>query len=403
VIEGKNLEKMINMAVSRGLCLWDVKWVGPGKASAKIRLNGIRALRHICRRTRCRFTIKGRGGIPFRVARIKKRKVLLAGAVLSVFLVYMMSSFIWFVEVRGSKEIPAEKILLAAENAGLAMGTFKPGLDKDRIEKYIRNEITEISFVGIRITGTKAIIDVAEKVIIPPLDNSPANVVAEKDGLVQEILVLAGKQAVNEGDMVRKGDILITGVIRPEPMAGEEQDPEKPDDSKPPDPVKFVRAKGLVRAKVWYDGYGESRLVETGTKRTGKRTEVLSIRVMGRELVIKGPRKQPYREYVTETKVKKAPVWRNLRIPVEIVTTNHYEVETYRDIIGISEAKALARERALADARAKVPEDTRLLKEFSEEIPARGSNVIRVKEVLEVLEDIGVEQPLDHDAPITHN
>lgn len=394
IVEGKCLEKLINMGVSRGLYLWDIKWLDSGKVRIKVRLNGIKALRHIARRTQCHFKITGKGGIPFRIARVRKQKILLAGAVLSVILIYMMSSFIWFIDIKGNEKVPAEKIRMVAEQAGLGMGTFKQGLNKDGIEKFIRNEIPEAAWIGIKITGTKAVIEIAEKVIIPPADNSPANIVARKIGLVKEILVLSGKPSVKEGDMVKEGDILISGSITPEKkeVAGETE--ENPEDLLPM-PIKLVRAKGIVRARVWYDAYGESRLVDQGIKRTGRKTEVLSLKILGKDLILKGPKSQPYQEFETASEVKKLPRWRNLYFPVEIVTTNYYEVEKYRDIIGVSEAKSVASQKALNSVRKKIPADAKVARETIEEIHARGSNVIRVKAILETIEDIGMVEPLN--------
>lgn len=392
IVEGKSLEKLINMAVSRGLYIWDVKWLDSGKACIKVRLNGIKALRHIARRTSTRFRIMGRAGLPFSIARAKKGKMLLAGAVLCVSLIYVMSSFIWFVEVKGNKKLPAEKIMASAERAGLAMGTLKIGFNKDGIEKYIRNEIPEVAWVGIRITGTKAVIEIAEKVIIPPVDNSPANLVAGKAGLIQEILVLNGKPVVKEGDMVKQGDLLITGVIMPE-QKPDTQDLEQQDTQEPPQPLQLVRARGIVRAKTWYEGYGEARLIDVGTKRTGREEQVLSIKIWGKELVLKGPQAPPFKDHVTIVDVKKLPAWRNIRLPVEIVTTNYYEVIKYRDIIGVSEAKSAAVRAAMANAKAKVPGDARIIREMFEEIQARGS-VIRVKAVIEAIEDISTVELL---------
>lgn len=392
IVEGKGLEKLINMAVSRGLYIWDVKWVAPGKARVKIRLNGFKSLRHMARRSNCRFKITGKGGLPFGVAQAKKRKMLLAGAIISLILIYMMSSFIWFVEVKGNKKISTERLIKTAEEAGLAMGTVKIGMDKDKIEKYIRNEIPEAAWVGVTITGTRAVIEVAEKIIVPAPDNSPANVVAKKDGLIRELLVLTGQAVVNEGATVKKGDIVISGIITPELKPEQQQDGENQQEQ--PQSIKFVRAKGIVRAKVWYEGYGEARLIDQGTKRTGKQTEVLSIRIWGKELIIRGPKAISYKDYVKGEIVKKLPEWRNLRVPVELVTTKYYEVRGYRDIIGISDAKAIAHQKALSAARAEMPVGAKILGEVSEEIPARGSDIVRVKVVIEALEDIGQVEPL---------
>lgn len=393
IVEGKGLEKLINMAVSRGLYLWDVKWIAPGKAKVKIRLSGFKALRHMARRSRCRFRISGKGGLPFKVARARKRKMLLAGAVLSVVLIYIMSSFIWFVEVKGNKKIPAGRVIDTAQEAGLSMGTLKYGVDKDKIEKYIRNEIPEVAWVGVQITGTRALIEIAEKIIVPVPDNSPGNVVAKKDGLVEELLVLSGKASVSEGTTVKKGDVLISGIITPEIKPEEQQTEELQENKEPQQLIRFVRAKGIIRARVWYEGYGEAKILDEGTRRTGRNTEVLSLRLFGKELVLKGPKASPFRDYVTSENLKRLPTWRNLRIPVELVTTKYYEVTRYRDIIGISEAKTIAERKALSAARANLPAGTKVLGEVTEEIPERGSNIVRIKVIIEALEDIGQVEP----------
>jgi len=112
---------------------------------------------------------------------------------------------------------------------------------------------------------------------------------------------------------------------------------------------------------------------------------------------LKGPKSPPYHEYSIDEHIKKLPEWRNLHLPVEIVTTNYYEVKKYRDIIGLTKARKTALERALANAKAKIPADAKVLKEISEEIPDRGSNLVRVKVIIEVVEDIGCVEPMKPD------
>lgn len=391
IVEGKNLEKLINMAISRGLYVWDVRWIDEQRAKVKVRLNGVNALRHIARRSQNRFKIVGKGGLPFKIAKIKKRKMLTAGAVLSLAVVYMLSSFIWFVEVRGNKKLPDQKIVQIAAEAGLGMGTVKLGLDKDMVEKYIRNEIPELSWVGVKIEGTRAIIEVAEKTIIVPEDTSIANIVAKKDGLIKELLVLAGKGMVQEGATVKKGDLLISGTIMPDMPSTDVTQQEQEQEQKSVGETKYVRARGLVRAQVWYDGYGECKLRNEGVKRSGKTSQVTGIRIFGKELVLKGSQKVPFRNYEEITDAKSLPIWRNIHLPVEFVTTNYYEVVRYRDIISVSDAKNIAVKQALEDAKGQLPQGAKIAGEITEELPG-DPNLIRVKVIVEAIEDIGQVQ-----------
>ncbi|MHB8158554.1 MAG: sporulation protein YqfD, partial [Desulfocucumaceae bacterium] len=81
LVRGENLEKFLNMAASRGIFLWDIKRVGESELYVKTRLSSVGPLRHIGRNTKTLFKFKSREGLPFIISRIRKRKSLIAGAV----------------------------------------------------------------------------------------------------------------------------------------------------------------------------------------------------------------------------------------------------------------------------------------------------------------------------------
>ncbi|MGB9825829.1 MAG: sporulation protein YqfD, partial [Desulfofundulus sp.] len=83
-VRGEAPEKFINMAVARGIFLWDITRLGEHTVRAKVRLSAVRPLRHIARRTRCRFHITRRAGLPFLWMRLARRKALVLGAVLFI-------------------------------------------------------------------------------------------------------------------------------------------------------------------------------------------------------------------------------------------------------------------------------------------------------------------------------
>ena len=62
LVTGDAPEKFINMAASRGISLWDVARSGEGGIRLKVRLSAVKPLRHMARRTRCRFRICRREG-----------------------------------------------------------------------------------------------------------------------------------------------------------------------------------------------------------------------------------------------------------------------------------------------------------------------------------------------------
>ncbi|HBG22809.1 MAG TPA: sporulation protein YqfD, partial [Peptococcaceae bacterium] len=75
---------------------------------------------------------------------------------------------------------------------------------------------------------------------------------------------------VKEGDLVRKGQVLISGAIYPPPP---EPDPAKPDQQQQPSaqkPIRFVNAQGVVYGKYWYRFYGEALRDEVVEEKTGR-------------------------------------------------------------------------------------------------------------------------------------
>lgn len=392
MVQGAGLEKFMNMAVSRGIYLWDIVWLDPQRIRLKVRVSAVRALRHIARRTGSRFHIQAKEGLPFTAARFRKRQMMVFGAVACLLGLYFMSSFIWFVEIQGNAKVSKEDILKSAEIAGLQMGTLKSNVNTDKISKLILTDLSRLSWVGVEITGTKAIIRVAEKTIRDPVDNSPVHIVAAKAGLIKEILVLEGMPVIQEGETVSAGEILISGIVQPVVPPEEQQDADR--DGQPDTPqelpkTRFVRAQGMVRARVWYEGYGESPIINTGVRKTGRQMRIVSIKILDKEIFLKGGSKISFHSFERVRAAKRLPLWRNIRIPVEIVTTDYYETRAYREDLGRRGALGAAKAVARAQLSKQLPAGAKVLTESIEEISTKDRNLVRIEILTETLEDIG--------------
>lgn len=394
LVTGDTPEKFVNMAAGRGIYLWDIARVSNRAVVMKVHLSAVKPLRHIARRTRCRFRIRRRAGFPFYFVWLRQRRALALGALFFAGSLYFLSSFVWFIEVKGNERLSTGEVLLVATEAGLARGTPKWKIDTGRVEVSIEERLPLVAWTGVYIKGTKVTIEVAERTVPEEEDSRPSHIVAKKAGLIKEILVLSGHPAVKEGDTVDQGQVLISGEIPPpeEPLKpGEEKKPvETPKAARP---SRFVHAKGIARARVWYEGYGEANVVETGQRPTGRSETRISIKFKGKEIILSGNQNIPYEQYEVNTLVKRMPEWRNLNMPVELVTVKYYELADYREDHGRAGARRIAEERALEAAAKQIPENARIQERWVEEAPAGHSeNLVRVKAVIETVEDIGEEK-----------
>ena len=396
-VPGKCLEKFVNLAVARGIVMWDVIILEAGRVSLKVRLSGVHPLRHVARMTRCRFKIVARHGLPFFISRLRKRRVFTVGALLFVAALYVLSSFVWFIDITGNKRVPEEVVERVAREAGLKLGVPRWAVNATALEEAILRQVPGLSWVGVYVDGTSVNIKVVERKL-PPQDETgrPVDVVAVRDGLVKEILVLSGHPAVSEGDTVTAGQVLISAAIPP-PETEEEKDEDQ--DGKPAvelraEPVRYVHARGIVRARVWYKGEAQQTLVEKGAELTGREITKFGIKIGTKEIILMGPREIAFTHYQIQVERKQAPAWRNISVPVELLTVRHREEKHYTNRYNRDEARRLAGRRALEGIRKQLPEGAKITDQRLEEVerPENG-NAVGVRAVVETLEDIGVEEP----------
>lgn len=76
-----------------------------------------------------------------------------------------MSSFVWFVEVNGNKKMETSKIMLTAAKYGVYQGAAKWNFSRTEVEKAMRRDLAQLSYVKLDIHGVKARIEVVEKIL----------------------------------------------------------------------------------------------------------------------------------------------------------------------------------------------------------------------------------------------
>lgn len=388
-VEGQRIEPFINMAMVRGIRLWDIRHLSHHAITARVRISGFFSLRHIARKTRCRMRIVRRHGLPFLAVSLKKRKMLALGAVFFLFLLYFLSSLVWFVEVVGNQQVATEDILRVAQREGFRSGTPRWRLDKLRLEKVLAREFPLVAIFSVEIRGTRVLIEVVEKKLPPPQEeeSQPSHIVAARSGVIEDLIVLVGEPVAKPGDTVRAGQMLISGIL-PVPGTGSLTPP--PGVILPP-PLSLeperVCARGLVRARVLYTAVGESPVVESNWRPTGRRVTRLFISGGGREVIVYGPREAPYPVFAREQQEVRIP-----RMPLLLTWERLSELEPYTVEYGLEGAAARAAARARAEIdRARMPQ-SEILSEKIDPVPLDDPNRVRVRVQLEAMEDIGIRQ-----------
>jgi similar to stage IV sporulation protein len=156
-----------------------------------------------------------RRGIIFVFRKYKKRVGLFVGFFLALALVIFFSNIVMTIEISGNERVTDEQILAILEDNGIKIGSFIPNIDFRRAERKIIVALDDLAWIGVRNTGCRVIVEVNERTNTPEMipTTRPCNVVSTKDAQIVGLKVYMGMLIPMMGDGVRKGDLLISGVV----------------------------------------------------------------------------------------------------------------------------------------------------------------------------------------------
>lgn len=376
-IEGLTLEKFINLAVSKDIILWDITRIDYTTLRAKVSITGFKELRDVVQKVGCRVNVIEKKGYPFFANKFKYRKMLALGSVLSIALVIFLTSFIWNIDIVGNERIEDEEIINVLQSINIKAGTKKSSARNEDISNTLLLNIQELSFANVEIRGTKMIIEVRERALakVEIKEDVPCNIVASKKAVIEKIIVKNGKALVTEGEIVKEGQILITGTINNENF-------ESP---------LLVHSEGNVFARTTYTQIIEEPIVKTIDEETG---EVFTTR----EIVIGEKRIQlmngeiPFKNYVESKKVKEIGDLGVIKLPVVTIQHTYKEVERIKikqDVDALKQITAVLGTQQLMD---RIPDEANVIsKDVRYSIE---DNVLITNVIIEVSEDIGVKEKI---------
>ena len=214
-VEGFFIERFLNLCKNENIIFKSLEKKDSSFITFEIMKSDFRKLKVIARKTGCKVKIEKKTGIPFIINRYKKRKVFAVAVSVIAFFIIGLSNFIWEVEIDGLQNIGEEDFMNYIEEKGIKVGCFKPYINIEQIENEIKIQREDIAWIGIEFYGTKAKVSIKESIKIPEIINKEeiVDVVSNYDAKIEKIIVRDGTARVKEGDIVKKGDLLVEGII----------------------------------------------------------------------------------------------------------------------------------------------------------------------------------------------
>ncbi len=369
-VESLEIEKFINIATKNKIRMWNLKRENFTTITFTIFQDDYKYLRKAIRKTKSKSKVLNKSGANFILNAILRRKFFIIGSLVFLMFIFVFSNIIFRIEIIGNKNVDNKSIIQSLEKNGIKHGMFKYGIKLRDVESLVLKDFEQLSVVNIKFIGTKAIINVVERTMPPKMDmiDTPMDIICTKEGVISKILALKGQGIVEIGDYVKKGDVLISGIVRDELGV----------------PLRIDTATGDVYAKTWYEVEDSLEYNYKQEKFTGNEKKRTYFNIYNKDLALKS--KIKYKNYDKIKDVKEYKIL-NFGVPIQKIT------EVYKEKI-ITEKKLTEKEalKVLTDkidlkAKKLIPKDATILdRKFEEEKTSKG---LKLKITYIVEESIG--------------
>ncbi len=249
------------------------------------------------------FSVSEIIGFPVFLKFLAGRPGFILGFLLFAVLTFYSSKIVWNINVYGNDSLSDEAVISILDEFGCGVGDYIPNINFDKLHGNILAEREDISWISVNMRGTVANVEIREarhgESFAAP-DGTFANIVAKEDAQIYSTEVTSGKSAVKKGNVVKKGELLISGIV---PVR--------------PDKVRYEYATGTVLGyvsrKVSVEiPFETNQKVYTGRSSTENRIKIFKKYI---NLSLKGGieytvyDKIESREQITLLGIIKLPIW----------------------------------------------------------------------------------------------
>ncbi len=213
-VKGFAPERFMNLIIKNDVVIWSVNATENGYIFFTGRKNLLK-MKPLLQKTNVKLTVVEKYGFPYLVKKNKRRVFFIAGFLICILFVYIMSMFVWEIKVNGTRQLVAQNILKDIEKEYVKLGTRKKEVDCEGLERQLMKKYDEISWIDCNLNGTTLTVSVEEGTVSDENKKSleKNDIVALKDATITKMITREGKPLVKVRDQVKKGDILISGTI----------------------------------------------------------------------------------------------------------------------------------------------------------------------------------------------
>ncbi|TCT17055.1 hypothetical protein EDC18_101351 [Natranaerovirga pectinivora] len=379
-VSGFSPERFLNLCANKGILVWNLQ-KNKGGYIFNISVSGYRLLKPFVKKTGTKIKILDKIGLPFFFYKYRKRKLFFLGIGIFASFLYILSLFIWKIEIVGNYSYTKEMLTKYLSTNSYSVGMWKNNVIGSEIEQKMMMDFQDIAWVSVEVKGTRMILNMQETLERHQFvsEDLPADIVADKEGIITSIVTRRGMPQVVQGDVVKEGDILVSGdiLIKMEEVLRD---------------VEFTHSDADIYAKTIYD-YNKVLSLDYREKVfTGKVSKGYAFSLFNNKVTMYHP-KIKFDKYDKIVKNDTVRIGKDFYLPFDRVTMEYREYY-YED-------RQYSVEEATEILKSKLQKFIKELEEKGVQILENNVKIVEENNTVEstgriiVIERIGVDAPIN--------
>ena len=375
-VEGYYIERFINICRNNKIIIWNLKRDKSVQLNLNIGIKDFKKIKKIAKKTKCKVKIIKKKGLPFLFNRYKKRKIFFGFLLLILVLIGISSNFIWNIEIKIENAEQLDNIYEDITSAGLETGKMKNKINTKEIINQIRLKRNDIAWMGIELKGTNAIVKLVKAESKPDIvdEEDYCNIVSDKVGVITKINAKNGTLAVNVGDTVKVGTVLINGWMEGKYTG-----------------IRYVHAQGDIEAKVWYTKSTKILYNTTERSETGNIENKYKIKFNNFEINL-SKRVSKFKIYDTIDTEKKFKLFSDFYLPITLIKTTNKEEKEETKNYDFEQAKNLGVQQLEEELNKNITDSNKIVNKNINTYEKEDG--LEVVVTYEVLENIGTNEKI---------
>lgn len=334
VVEGLDTESFLNYLIRNKIYVYNVNRIEKTKIQFNIDRDNYKKLKKIHRSNKFNIKVKKQTGIPFIAKRIYTYRGMIICAIISLIILMSTSQFVTDVYITAPEGIDKTALKKELYIQGVKPGVYKKSIDRKIVRDNIMGKFNQIAYVSINVKGTNIFVNITKKDESQNSEENSnyCNIIATKDGIIEKVVPRSGEAIVEEGDIVKKGDVLVNGAN--------------------------TTALPEVWATTFYEAKKSSNYIDVKNQRTDNKKKVYTISFYDKKYKIL--RNIKYKDYEIENKTHELKLG-DYTFPIKITVSTFYEVRKVENKIDVKKVKEELSRDVLKELDYTIPVSARIV------------------------------------------